>query len=173
MTFDQDCHKSNKVSSLSLDLEDTSQSALTKTAATRVPRAFVEALKDEPTNKKSKVLQGLITETMDTLNEIVRLNPLVRDQVAEFMRSTSNVGSLFDEPVKVADFAAAMSDGEPVELQEVLEGMPFSFMPLQFKTSSWKCGRTFAQESFTSQEGENECGTSALDQRGHGKNGWR
>ncbi len=62
-----------------MDPEDTSKSASTKTAATRVPRAFVEALKDEPTNKKSKVLQGLISETMDTLNEIVRLNPPFRD----------------------------------------------------------------------------------------------
>lgn len=48
------------------------------------------------------------------------MNPLFRDQIASFSMSQS-AGNVFDEPSKLADFAAAVSAGEALELQEVLE----------------------------------------------------
>lgn len=86
-----------------------------------LPYAFVSSLKEEPFDKKSKILHNLVTDTMNALNEIVRLNPLVRDQMAEFMRSATTMDSMFNEPGKIADFAAAMSETDPQSLQDILE----------------------------------------------------
>lgn len=51
------------------------------------------------------------------------MNPLFRDQIASFSMAQS-AGNVFDEPSKLADFAAAVSAGEASELQEVLETLP-------------------------------------------------
>jgi Lon-like ATP-dependent protease len=60
---------------------------------------------------------------VSVFKEIASLNPLFRDQIASFSMSQS-AGNVFDEPSKLADFAAAVSAGEALELQEVLETLP-------------------------------------------------
>ena len=50
--------------------------------------------------------------------DIAQLNPLFRDQITNF--SINQVASnVFDEPDKLADFAAAVSTGDVQELQDV------------------------------------------------------
>jgi Lon-like ATP-dependent protease len=54
--------------------------------------------------------------------DIAQLNPLFRDQITNF--SINQVtANMFDEPDKLADFAAAVSTGEVQELQDVLESI--------------------------------------------------
>ncbi|GAA5860063.1 hypothetical protein JCM8547_003079 [Rhodosporidiobolus lusitaniae] len=76
----------------------------------------------EPYDKKSQVARAIAGEIISVFKEIATLNPLFRDQIANFSMSQS-AGSVFEEPEKLADFAAAVSAGEVGELQEVLESM--------------------------------------------------
>jgi Lon-like ATP-dependent protease len=76
----------------------------------------------EPYDKKSQVARAVAGEIISVFKEIAQLNPLFRDQIANFSMSQS-AGNVFEEPEKLADFAAAVSQGEVNELQEVLESM--------------------------------------------------
>ncbi|KAI8992637.1 ATP-dependent protease La [Pilobolus umbonatus] len=71
-------------------------------------------------SKKSPYIRAITSEIVSVFKEISSLNPLFRDQIASFSMSQS-AGNVFDEPSKLADFAAAVSAGESLELQEVLE----------------------------------------------------
>ncbi|KAG0188860.1 ATP-dependent Lon protease pim1 [Apophysomyces sp. BC1034] len=83
----------------------------------------VENLVDPPFSKKSPLIRAVTSEIVSVFKEIASLNPLFRDQIASFSMSQS-AGNVFEEPAKLADFAAAVSAGEPLELQEVLETLP-------------------------------------------------
>lgn len=74
----------------------------------------------EPYDKKSQVARAVASEIISVFKEIAQLNPLFRDQIANFSMSQS-AGNVFEEPEKLADFAAAVSTGEVNELQDVLE----------------------------------------------------
>jgi Lon-like ATP-dependent protease len=82
--------------------------------------ANVENLEDLPYSKKSPLVRAVTSEIVSVFKDIASLNPLFRDQIASFSMSQS-AGNVFEEPAKLADFAAAVSAGEPLELQEVLE----------------------------------------------------
>ncbi|KAI8064429.1 ATP-dependent protease La [Gongronella butleri] len=82
--------------------------------------ASVENLEDLPYSKKSPLVRAVTSEIVSVFKDIASLNPLFRDQIASFSMSQS-AGNVFEEPAKLADFAAAVSTGEPNELQEVLE----------------------------------------------------
>ncbi|GAA5835085.1 hypothetical protein JCM9279_007196 [Rhodotorula babjevae] len=73
-------------------------------------------------DKKSQIARAIAGEIIAVFKEIANLNPLFRDQIANFSMSQS-AGNVFEEPEKLADFAAAVSSGEVNELQEVLESM--------------------------------------------------
>lgn len=61
-----------------------------------------------------------MAEIVSVFKDIAQLNALFRDQVANW--SVNQVAAnVFDEPDKLADFAAAVSAGEVSELQAVLE----------------------------------------------------
>ena len=63
-----------------------------------------------------------MSEIVSVFKDIAQLNPLFRDQITNF--SINQVASnVFDEPDKLADFAAAVSSGEVRELQDVLESL--------------------------------------------------
>ncbi|KAL0953301.1 hypothetical protein HGRIS_004550 [Hohenbuehelia grisea] len=63
-----------------------------------------------------------MSEIVSVFKDIAQLNPLFRDQITNF--SINQVASnVFDEPDKLADFAAAVSTGEVRELQDVLESL--------------------------------------------------
>ncbi|KAG9301933.1 hypothetical protein G9A89_020977 [Geosiphon pyriformis] len=79
-------------------------------------------LTDESYNRKNQVIRAITSEIVAVFKDIATLNPLFRDQIANFSMSQS-AGNVFEEPAKLADFAAAVSTGEPNELQEVLESL--------------------------------------------------
>ena len=82
----------------------------------------VENVNIEPYDKKSQITRAIASEIIAVFKEIATINPLFRDQIANFSMSQS-AGNVFEEPEKLADFAAAVSTGEVNELQEVLESM--------------------------------------------------
>lgn len=82
----------------------------------------VENLKDLPHNKKNAVIRAITSEIVSVFKEIAALNPLFRDQIANFSMQQS-AGNVFEEPAKLADFAAAVSSAEVGELQDVLESL--------------------------------------------------
>ncbi|RIA89301.1 Lon protease C-terminal proteolytic domain-containing protein [Glomus cerebriforme] len=82
----------------------------------------VENLNDESYNRKNQIVRAITSEIVAVFKDIATLNPLFRDQIANFSMSQS-AGNVFEEPAKLADFAAAVSTGEPHELQEVLESL--------------------------------------------------
>ncbi|KAI7861280.1 hypothetical protein BDF14DRAFT_1887425 [Spinellus fusiger] len=85
-----------------------------------VSLATVENLIDAPFSNKSPMVRALTSEIVSVFKEIASLNSLFRDQIASFSMSQS-AGNVFEEPAKLADFAASVSAGEQVEIQEVLE----------------------------------------------------
>ncbi|TPX65194.1 hypothetical protein SpCBS45565_g05351 [Spizellomyces sp. 'palustris'] len=87
----------------------------------RVSLANVENLNDEPFNASNNVVKAITSEMLNVLKEISQINPLIRDQIITFSIQTG--GNAFADPAKLADFAAAISAGEPNELQSVLESL--------------------------------------------------
>jgi Lon-like ATP-dependent protease len=88
----------------------------------KVSIADVENMVEEPFDMKTnKTIQVLVNEIVTTFKGIALLNPLFRDHVSTFsVHTTMNVG---EDPVKLADFAAAVSSAESHELQDALEEM--------------------------------------------------
>ncbi|PSN69403.1 ATP-dependent protease La [Corynespora cassiicola Philippines] len=88
----------------------------------KVSIANVENLVEEPFDiKTNKSITALISEIVNTFKAVALLNPLFRDHISTFsIQTTMNVG---DDPVKLADFAAAVAQADSHELQEALEEM--------------------------------------------------
>lgn len=84
--------------------------------------ANVENLSEEPFDmKNNKVIPALVSEMVNTFKAVANLNPLFRDHISTFsVQTTMNVG---EDPVKLADFAAAVAQADSHELQEALEEM--------------------------------------------------
>lgn len=80
----------------------------------------VENIALQPYKKSSQVVRAVTSEIISVFKDIAGLNPLFRDQIANFSLQ-SGAGNVFDEPEKLADFAAAVSSGEIEELQAVLK----------------------------------------------------
>jgi len=84
--------------------------------------ANVENLITLPYNKDDQYIRAFMSEIISVFKDIAQLNPLFRDQITNF--SINQVAAnVFDEPDKLADFAAAVSTGEVQELQDVLESL--------------------------------------------------
>ena len=79
----------------------------------------VDNLVEEPFDPKSPVIRAVTNEIVNVFKEVASMNSLFRDQISTFSMSQST-GNVTSEPGKLADFAAAVSAGEPDELQEVL-----------------------------------------------------
>ncbi|KAI1470829.1 ATP-dependent protease La [Daldinia caldariorum] len=82
----------------------------------------VENLSEEPFDPKSPVIRAVTNEIVNVFKEVASMNSLFRDQISTFSMSQST-GNVVTEPAKLADFAAAVSAGEPAELQEVLASL--------------------------------------------------
>ena len=82
----------------------------------------VKNLADLPHDRKNNVIRAVTSEIVNVFKEIASINPLFRDQIANFSMSQS-AGNVFEEPAKLADFAAAVSAGDVGELQGVLEAL--------------------------------------------------
>ncbi|KAF8550574.1 ATP-dependent protease La [Imleria badia] len=82
----------------------------------------VDNLITQPYNKDDQYIRAFMSEIVSVFKDIAQLNPLFRDQITNF--SINQVASnVFDEPDKLADFAAAVSSGDVGELQDVLESL--------------------------------------------------
>ncbi|KAF9475959.1 ATP-dependent protease La [Pholiota conissans] len=82
----------------------------------------VENLQTQPYKKDDQHIRAFMSEIVSVFKDIAQLNPLFRDQITNF--SINQVAAnVFDEPDKLADFAAAVSTGEVGELQDVLESL--------------------------------------------------
>ncbi|KAF1998725.1 ATP-dependent protease La [Amniculicola lignicola CBS 123094] len=88
----------------------------------KVSIANVENLTEEPFEMKgNQVIPALVSEIVNTFKAVALLNPLFRDHISTFsVQTTMNVG---EDPVKLADFAAAVAQADSHELQEALEEM--------------------------------------------------
>jgi Lon-like ATP-dependent protease len=88
----------------------------------QVSIAEVENMVEEPFDvKNNKMIQALTNEIVNTFKGVALLNPMFRDHVSTFsVQTTMSVG---EDPVKLADFAAAVAQGESHELQSALEEM--------------------------------------------------
>ncbi|KAK8051306.1 Lon protease-like protein- mitochondrial [Apiospora rasikravindrae] len=82
----------------------------------------VENLTEQPFDPKSQVIRAITNEIVNVFKEVATMNSLFRDQISTFSMSQST-GNVVAEPGKLADFAAAVSAGEPGELQEVLASL--------------------------------------------------
>ncbi|KAJ1535593.1 ATP-dependent Lon protease pim1, partial [Nowakowskiella sp. JEL0078] len=79
----------------------------------------IENLRDQPYVPENPMIKAITSEMLNVLKEISTINPLLRDQIVSFSIQTG--GNAFADPAKLADFAAAVSSGEPMEMQGVLE----------------------------------------------------
>ncbi|KAI4128025.1 MAG: hypothetical protein LQ338_002916 [Usnochroma carphineum] len=82
----------------------------------------VDNLVEESYDKKDPVIKAVTSELVNVFKDVANLNHLFRDQISTFSMSQS-AGNILEEPGKLADFAAAVSQGEIRELQDVLETM--------------------------------------------------
>jgi Lon-like ATP-dependent protease len=85
-----------------------------------LPICNVENLHDQPFNSDNRLIKATTSEIINVMKEISSSNPLLRDQIITVSVQT---GNLLLDPSKLADFAAAISSGEPNELQAVLESL--------------------------------------------------
>lgn len=82
----------------------------------------VTNLQTQPYSKDNQHIRAFMSEIVSVFKDIAQLNPLFRDQITNFS-ITQVASNVFDEPDKLADFAAAVSSGEVQELQDVLEAL--------------------------------------------------
>ncbi|KAJ3370853.1 ATP-dependent Lon protease pim1 [Allomyces arbusculus] len=82
-----------------------------------------ETLHDEPYKKGNQLVRAITAEIVNVFKDIASLNPLFREQISAFSVSQAST-TIFDDPSKLADFAAAVSGGsDSEELQGVLESL--------------------------------------------------
>jgi len=74
---------------------------------------FEEAAEDD---ERSDLIRALSNEVVATIRELVQVNPLYREHM-NFFTQRVDIG----DPYKLADFAAALATGEPLQLQKALE----------------------------------------------------
>lgn len=77
-----------------------------------------ENVTHEPFLASEDEMKALSAEIIKTIREIIALNPLLGDQVAQMVQAHSRV---VDNPVFLCDLGAALTTGESAELQAVLE----------------------------------------------------
>lgn len=82
----------------------------------------VENLVEEKFDQKEPTIRALTSEIVNVFKEIANMNHIFRDQISTFSMS-QNTGNVAEDPAKLADFAAAVSVGEPQELQDALEAL--------------------------------------------------
>ncbi len=84
----------------------------------RVPLAVrVQHLKDEPYDAGNDVLKATANEVVSTIKELLRHNPLHKEQLTYFAQHVSD----FQDPAKLADLAASLCSADDGALQGVLE----------------------------------------------------
>nr|CAB3263468.1 lon protease homolog, mitochondrial [Phallusia mammillata] len=98
--------------------DDTKQED-TKEKDSGILMAKVENL-PAPNLPPSEDIKALTAEVVKTIRDIIALNPLYRESVAQIIQAGQRV---MDNPVYLSDMGAALSSGDTQELQDVLEEM--------------------------------------------------
>jgi Lon-like ATP-dependent protease len=88
-------------------------------SGTSLSYVTVSSFKDDDYDEES--IRPLLKEVVSTLNTLANMNPLVRDQLNDFMRNLEGPKELERDPAKLADFVGAISDGEVEDMQEILQ----------------------------------------------------
>ncbi|KAK9388581.1 Lon protease C-terminal proteolytic domain-containing protein [Lipomyces mesembrius] len=111
---------SSEVTSFDVIQEDATEEAPMAFLRNKVTMVHVVNLPDNPVDKSEPTIRAVVSEIVSLLKEISAMNPLFRDQITAFTLSLAS-GNVFDEPVRLSDFAAAVSAGDSVELQELID----------------------------------------------------
>ncbi|KAJ1725136.1 ATP-dependent Lon protease pim1, partial [Coemansia erecta] len=82
----------------------------------------VENIEDEPYDAKDATISATMSEIVSVLREITTMNPMFREQIHHFA-SAQVSKAVFENPSKLADFAAALSGGSSEELQDILSDL--------------------------------------------------
>ncbi|KAJ2891100.1 ATP-dependent Lon protease pim1 [Coemansia aciculifera] len=82
----------------------------------------VENVEDEPYDAKDPTISATMSEIVSVLREITTMNPMFREQIHHFA-SAQVSKAVFENPAKLADFAAALSGGSSEELQDILSDL--------------------------------------------------
>ncbi|KAJ2080399.1 ATP-dependent Lon protease pim1 [Coemansia sp. RSA 988] len=82
----------------------------------------VENVEDEPYDAKDATISATMSEIVSVLREITAMNPMFREQIHHFA-SAQVSKAVFENPSKLADFAAALSGGSSEELQDILSDL--------------------------------------------------
>ncbi|KAJ2372829.1 ATP-dependent Lon protease pim1, partial [Coemansia sp. RSA 2607] len=82
----------------------------------------VENIEDEPFDAKDATISATMSEIVSVLREITTMNPMFREQIHHFA-SAQVSKAVFENPSKLADFAAALSGGSSEELQDILSDL--------------------------------------------------
>ena len=122
--------KKDQVEEESVETEGNNNDTITEFNPTEFLKKFkvslvnVSNLEDEPFDRKSPVINALTSEILKVFKEISQLNTMFREQIATFSASIqSATTNIFEEPARLADFAAAVSAGEEDELQDILSSL--------------------------------------------------
>ncbi|XP_012944402.1 lon protease homolog, mitochondrial [Aplysia californica] len=81
-----------------------------------------ENIVHEPFENNDEI-KALTSEVVKTIRDIIAMNPLYRENLAQIIQAGQRV---IDNPVYISDLGAALTAGEPHELQEVLEEINIS-----------------------------------------------
>ncbi|KAK9253193.1 Lon protease C-terminal proteolytic domain-containing protein [Lipomyces tetrasporus] len=111
---------SSDVTSFDVVQEDTPEEAPMAFLRNKVTMVHVVNRPDDPVDKNEPTIRAVVSEIVSLLKEISAMNPLFRDQITAFTLSLAS-GNVFDEPVRLSDFAAAVSAGDSGELQELID----------------------------------------------------
>lgn len=76
----------------------------------------IDHLKDEPYDAGSDVLKATANEIVATIKDLLRINPLHKEQLQYFAQHAGD----FHDPSKLADLAASLCGADDAKLQEVL-----------------------------------------------------
>ncbi|XP_076465316.1 lon protease homolog, mitochondrial-like [Babylonia areolata] len=87
------------------------------TTFTKVLMVETENVENEPFESNNEV-KALTAEVVKTIRDIIAMNPLYRENLAQIIQAGQRV---IDNPVYISDLGAALTAGEPEELQAVLE----------------------------------------------------
>ncbi|BFZ01957.1 hypothetical protein BsWGS_04995 [Bradybaena similaris] len=89
----------------------------TKRAPSHVLMVKTENVTHEPFENNDEI-KALTSEVVKTIRDIIAMNPLYRENLAQIIQAGQRV---IDNPVYISDLGAALTAGEPHEMQEVLE----------------------------------------------------
>merc|ERR1712159_28231 len=79
-------------------------------------RVSADAPLEKPLDSKSDLVKAYTNEIMSTIKEILKLNPLFKEQLQVFIERVDAT-----RPAQLSDFGAALTTAEASELQHVLE----------------------------------------------------